>query len=262
MIVYTKTTDELREVGTTECWCLHGAVGAAADWREFSANLADSGIGSRAVDLWRFLENGSASLGVAASALNAEAIASKSRSGGQILVGYSMGGRLALHALLEKNSPWKAAVIIAADPGLPSSEERAARKTKDAVWATQALFGDWQKFLSAWDAQPLLNRSSERPPATTAQLMSRRQEIARSFVDWSLAAQEPLWDRLHEISVPVLWIAGESDEKFRSLAERAVSLMPRAEVAIAPSVGHRVPWETAAWFADTVTRFTKLGCGS
>jgi 2-succinyl-6-hydroxy-2,4-cyclohexadiene-1-carboxylate synthase len=87
----------------------------------------------------------------------------------------------------------------------------------------------------------------------------RRREIARSFVDWSLGAQEPLWDRLHEISIPVLWIAGENDPKFLALAERAVSLMPHAHLAIAPGAGHRVPWEAEAWFADQVARFLKLG---
>ena len=57
----------------------------------------------------------------------------------------------------------------------------------------------------------------------------RRREIARSFVDWSLGAQEPLWDRLHEITIPVLWVAGENDAKFRALAERAVALIPQRQ---------------------------------
>jgi 2-succinyl-6-hydroxy-2,4-cyclohexadiene-1-carboxylate synthase len=87
----------------------------------------------------------------------------------------------------------------------------------------------------------------------------RRREIARSFVDWSLGAQQALWERLHEISVPVLWVAGENDAKFRALAERAVSLIPHAKLAIAPAAGHRVPWEAEEWLAEEVSGFLRKG---
>ena len=56
VIQYSKQADERREAGPLECWCLHGAVGMAADWRGFAKNLAAAAIGSRAVDLWRFLD--------------------------------------------------------------------------------------------------------------------------------------------------------------------------------------------------------------
>ena len=56
MIRYSKQADERREAGPIECWCLHGAVGMAADFRSFAKSLAAEKTGSRAVDLWRFLE--------------------------------------------------------------------------------------------------------------------------------------------------------------------------------------------------------------
>ena len=98
-----------------------------------------------------------------------------------------------------------------------------------------------------------------RDSQASGRLMQRRREVARSFVDWSLGAQEPLWTRLGEISIPVLWIAGENDAKFRALAERATALMPNAHLAIAPGAGHRVPWEAETWFAEKVSHFLKLG---
>ena len=70
----------------------------------------------------------------------------------------------------------------------------------------------WQGF-----PQPVLATSEARPPV----LPDRRREVARSFVDWSLGAQEPLWGRLAGIACPVLWCVGERDGKFRALAERA-----------------------------------------
>ena len=261
MIQCAKQTDERREAGAVECWCLHGAAGMAADWRGFAKRLAAAKTSSRAVDLWRFLEGGPLPLADFGQALNADAGGEVYRGSGRALLGYSMGGRLALHSLLEKPSPWQAAVIISADPGLEEAAEREARRTADAAWATRALTGNWQVFLDAWNAQPILANTPLRDPQASARLVARRREIARSFIDWSLGTQQALWDRLHEITLPVLWVAGENDAKFRALAERAVARMPRATLAIAPAAGHRVPWEAEAWLAEKVAGFLREGIG-
>ncbi|KAB2640158.1 MAG: hypothetical protein DVB26_06160 [Verrucomicrobia bacterium] len=259
MLQYSKQADERREAGPLECWCLHGAVGVAADWRALAKRLAAAAISSRAVDLWRFLEDRSESLEGFGKALNAEAGGEVHRGSGRALLGYSLGGRLALHALLEKGHPWQAAVLVSAHPGLEEAAERAARLEADAAWATQAFGGDWPRFLAAWNAQPLLGHTPIRDAAADRALVTRRREVARSFMDWSLGAQQPLWQRLGEISIPVLWVAGEQDDKFLALARRAVSLSPQARLAVAPASGHRVPWESAAWLADTTAHFLKSG---
>lgn len=259
MIQFSKQTDERREAGPLECWCLHGAVGMAEDWRDFARRLATAGIGSRAVDLWRFLDCCPMSLPGFAKALNADAGGEVFRGSGRALLGYSMGGRMALHTLLEPNHPWQAAVIVSAHPGLENEEDRITRRSGDAAWAAQALAGNWQEFLTQWNSQAVLGSGLMRDAQASGRLVMRRREVARSFVDWSLGAQESLWDRLAEISIPVLWIAGANDPKYAALAERAASRMPSAGVLIAPEAGHRVPWEAAPWFSDQVTRFLKLG---
>ena len=259
MIQYSKETDERREAGPLECWCLHGAVGMAADWRGLAKQLAASGIGSRAVDLWRFLECCPMPLADFGKALNADASGEVFRGSGRALLGYSMGGRMALHALLENDHPWQAAVIVSVNPGLENETERANRRATDAEWATRALTGNWQQFHDAWNAQPVLGNAAIRDPQASGRLMQRRREVARSFVDWSLGVQEPLWKRLREISVPVLWVAGENDPKFLALAERAVAEIPGARLAVAPGAAHRVPWEAEAWLAAEVTRFLRTG---
>ncbi|MES2475906.1 MAG: alpha/beta fold hydrolase [Verrucomicrobiota bacterium] len=259
MIQYSKETDERREAGPLECWCLHGAVGMAADWRGFAKLTAAHGIGTRAVDLWRFLQCDPMSLPEFGKALNADALGQVFRGNGRALLGYSMGARLALHALLAGDHPWQAAVIVAADPGLENDADKISRRTQDTAWATRALAGEWQEFLAAWSAQPVLAGAPLRDPQASAGLVMRRREIARSFVDWSLGAQEPLWDRLSKIQIPVLWIVGENDTKFRTLGERAVSQIPRGELLVAPGAGHRVPWDAPEWFAEKVSSFLKLG---
>lgn len=261
MIQYSKQADERNEAGPHECWCLHGSVGMPADFRELSRNLARSAISTRAVDLWRFLEAGALPIQHFGKALNDDAGGEVFRGSGRSLLGYSLGGRLALHSLLEKNHPWQAAVIVSAHPGLENEAERLARRTQDSAWAAKAFAGDWRQFLEQWNAQPILGSGAIRDPEAAQRLIARRREIARSFVDWSLGAQTPLWDRLGEISVPVLWVVGENDVKFRAIAERAVPMIPHGKlaIAIAPASGHRVPWEAGEWFAETVAGFLKLG---
>lgn len=260
MIRISKMADERREAGAVECWCLHGAVGLAADWRGVGKQLAARGIGSRAVDLWRFLDCCPMPLAELGEALGAEAAGEVFRGSGRILVGYSMGGRLALHTLLADPKPWQAAVIISAHPGLEDEGESAARRAADADWASRALTGDWASFLHDWNTQPVLaSAEMDDTRARASRLAQRRREIARSFVDWSLGAQKPLWDRLSEIDIPVLWITGAEDAKFTALAQRAVSLMPNAAHHALENAGHRVPWQQPAAFCDVLARFTRTG---
>ena len=259
MIRSSKLADERRECGPAEIWCLHGAVGSAADWRTVASLLAARHIGSRAVDLWRFLDCAPMSLTAFGEALNAEARGEVFRGSSRVLMGYSMGGRLALHALLHQPHPWQAAVIISAHPGLETAPDRTARLSADAAWAAKALAGNWGAFLDEWSAQPVLAGSDIRDSAAQQRLALRRREIARGLVDWSLGAQQPLWERLPEIQIPILWIAGEHDEKFRNLATRAVDLLPSAKLSIAPHAGHRVPWQAGDWLAGEVTTFLQTG---
>ncbi|MFU8894492.1 MAG: alpha/beta fold hydrolase [Luteolibacter sp.] len=260
MIRLSKIADERREAGAVECWCLHGAVGLASDWRETGAQLAAHGVGSRAVDMWRFLDCCPMPLDAFGTALCAEAAGEVFRGSGRVLVGYSMGGRLALHALLADPQPWQAAVIVSAHPGLEDAGERAARRAVDADWASRALAGDWASFLTDWNAQPVLaDAAMGGDQARASRLRQRRREIARSFVDWSLGAQQPLWERLAEIRIPVLWVTGALDQKFSRLASRAVARMPDASHLVIDGAGHRVPWQNPSGFCEALANFTRTG---
>ena len=219
-------------------WCLHGAVGMADDWRGFSV----PGWAVKRVDLWRFLDCCPMEMPDFGVALNEEAQAVE---GQKVLLGYSMGGRLALHALLEGGF-WDAGVIVSAHPGL-AEEEKVARRARDAEWAAEALKGDWKEFLDEWNGQAVLEDCGSRIAdcgmkfADRARLEMRRQAVARSFMDWTLGRQEALGGRIGEVGCPLLWAVGEKDEKFRGLAGR----IDGVEHWVAPGAGHRVPWESA-----------------
>jgi len=238
----------------------------ADDWRGFSV----PGWVVKRVDLWRFLDCCPMSMEAFGAALNREVEATQGR---KVLLGYSMGGRLALHALLEgvsseRDMPgtdwsetlqllWDAAVIVSAHPGLVDEEEKVARRARDAEWAAKALNGDWKAFLEEWNAQAVLGSRAELG-GDRSLLQQRRQAVARSFMDWTLGGQEALSERLKEIKCPLLWCVGERDAKFRAIGERVEMLRGRnapAPLWVAEGAGHRVPWEVPGAFAKKVGEF-------
>ncbi len=175
-----------------------------------------------------------------------------------VLMGYSMGGRLALHALIASPEAWKAAIIVSAHPGLGSEDERDRRRELDAEWAARARTLPWNEFLEKWNAQPVFGGTAPPPGAALAE--ARREAIARGFESWSLGEQGDLGRELPGISCPVLWVAGERDTRFSALADSAVSRLPRGRKWIVADAGHRVPWEKPAEFRAKVLAFLEE-CG-
>jgi 2-succinyl-6-hydroxy-2,4-cyclohexadiene-1-carboxylate synthase len=165
---------------------------------------------------------------------------------GDVLIGYSMGGRRALQ-LLERERFTKA-VIISAGLNAPD-EERSAR---DEQWARRFESEEWGALVRAWSAQPVFGgHEVERREADYD-----RAELARQLREWSPAALPP--PRLESIETPVLWIAGERDAKYVDIAHRAVARLPEAELWICPDAGHRVPWEQPDALVERLRDFLAL----
>lgn len=243
-------------------WALHGAVGMADDWKVFSSHMAEHGHMTRRVDLWRFLSCCPMSLREFGQALNEEV---RRVDENPVLLGYSMGARLALHALLDDPELWEGSVLVAPHIGL-AEEERPARQVKDAEWATKALSRDWGGFLDEWNSQDVLSNksteSSELGLGDRRMLGPRRQQVARSFMDWSTGVQDDLRVELKRIASPVLWVVGDEDEKFKAIGQEGVNLLPRAELSCVEGSGHRVPWEQPKVFANKVASWiTKIQSG-
>jgi 2-succinyl-6-hydroxy-2,4-cyclohexadiene-1-carboxylate synthase len=224
---------------------LHGQMGMMSDWDTHAKSFAACGHQLESVDLWRYLEGGEIGPKVFAKRFNED------HEDGEVLLGYSMGGRLALQVLIDEPQKWKAAVIISAHVGLPW-EERRARREADNEWARNMENSPWSEFLDDWNTQGVLG-NNVMPDRTT--LKSRIAEIARSFRCWSLAEQEDLLEELAHIKIPVLWVVGENDEKFCIQAERAASRLKDVKIIKIPNSGHRVPWEAEAELVGAITDF-------
>lgn len=168
-----------------------------------------------------------------------------------VILGYSMGGRLALQAILDGAS-FDRAVIVSA--GLNLEEGREERRARDEAWARRFESDPWDEVMRDWNAQPVFG----------GHVTSRderdydRRELARQLRENSPGVLPPLAPRLHEITIPVLWIAGERDHPYVDVARRAVSVLPHAELWICPDAGHRVPWEQPELFANRVRAFVSI----
>ena len=236
----------------TTVWFLHGAVGMAVDWRDHARILSAAGYATRSVDLWRFHDCQTLTLREAAAALNAEVSACVGR---HVLVGYSLGGRIALHALLEDASPWSAALIVSAHPGLTDQAEKRRRREADAEWSARCLHASWADFIAQWSAQDVLHSDQHPRWGDRRNLEPRKGAVARSFLQWSLGQQEDLRPMLGSCSSPILWLTGENDTKFTQLAADACKDLPRAIHEIFPRCGHRVPWDDVEMFSARLVNF-------
>jgi 2-succinyl-6-hydroxy-2,4-cyclohexadiene-1-carboxylate synthase len=173
------------------------------------------------------------------------------------LVGYSMGGRIALHTALVFPAVAIRLVLVGASPGIADTEERAARRRADDELADRIEAIGVEAFVREWSAQDLFAGQDERvaAAANADRLLNRADGLAAALRGLGTGVMEPLWDRLGSLSIPVTLVVGERDEKFRGIASRMAEAVPDARVVVAAGAGHAVhlerPDEVAAAIRDT-----------
>jgi 2-succinyl-6-hydroxy-2,4-cyclohexadiene-1-carboxylate synthase len=183
------------------------------------------------------------------------------QSGPAILMGYSLGGRLALQALLKEPARWKAAVIISAHPGLlhgVDDPEKKARFLSDQHWAKHILEDPWEDWVLRWNQQSVFHRGG-------ASLLRRecdfsRTQLARLLMHFSLGKQGDLRSELSHLKVPILWISGEYDARYQNIVHEMSLLNPHFQKGIVLGAGHRVPWDRPVEFREQMILFLKKIC--
>jgi 2-succinyl-6-hydroxy-2,4-cyclohexadiene-1-carboxylate synthase len=165
------------------------------------------------------------------------------------LLGYSMGGRIALDLALRDGGAAQPRierlVLIGASPGLADPAERAARRAADERLAEQIKADGVEAFARRWAQQPLFATQS---PAVAAAAHAERLRNAPAGLAASLrgvgtGVMEPLWDRLGELTMPVDLVVGALDAKFTAIAEQMAARIPDATVHVVEGAGHAVQLE-------------------
>ena len=170
-------------------------------------------------------------------------------------VGYSMGGRLALHVALSHPDLVERLVLVGATPGIEAAVERIERQAADELLAEELERDGLDAFLSRWLAQPLFASLADDSAGLDARRANTVPGLAASLRMMGTGSQEPLWDRLGEITAPTMLVVGALDEKFSGIAARTAAAMPDAHVVSMNGCGHACHLEAPDAFVGVVDSF-------
>lgn len=175
------------------------------------------------------------------------------------LVGYSMGGRIALYFALHYPERCRRLVLESATPGLKQAADRQARRAADEARAVRLETQDLGTFVEDWYTQPVF-ASLSRWPRLLARMKDLRQqnesaELARSLRGMGTGVQESLWDRLDALNIPTLFVAGALDGKYVEVGERMDAMSDHVRSAVVPNAGHTVHAEYPVQYADLLRDF-------
>lgn len=176
------------------------------------------------------------------------------------LLGYSMGGRVAMHVAAAMPEKVSTLVLESASPGIADEAERAARVVSDEALADAIERDGVPAFVERWERLPMFTTQEQLPEEVRRAVREQRLRnkavgLANSLRGMGAGVQRSLMDVLAGLSIPTLLIAGESDEKYSAMMRDMAAIMPNARVVIYPGVGHTVHLERPVEFENTVVKF-------
>jgi 2-succinyl-6-hydroxy-2,4-cyclohexadiene-1-carboxylate synthase len=175
------------------------------------------------------------------------------------LVGYSMGGRLAVYLALRHPERCSGLFLESASPGIKDTAERQTRREADEEKARRLESGDFEDFLEDWYRQPLFASLSRHEGLMEKIVETRRRndpgELARSLRGMGAGSMPSLWKDISGLRVTTLAVSGELDEKHVEISHRMEALSPRIQAAVVPESGHNVHAEASAMYTRLLKDF-------
>ena len=176
------------------------------------------------------------------------------------VLGYSMGGRLAIGLATKYPNKIKNMILIGATAGITDENQRTARRRSDDRLADEILEKGIEWFVEYWMDQPIFESQiridSETFDASRRQrLKNDAHGLANSLRGSGTGSQPSLWRKLNEITSPTLILAGEEDSKFRSLAVRLNSGINKSGIVVVPESGHACHLENPNFTLEAIEAF-------
>jgi 2-succinyl-6-hydroxy-2,4-cyclohexadiene-1-carboxylate synthase len=241
---------------------LHGFTGSAASWSGLSTALRRTrrviaidlpGHGATRMHAgfdWSFAGT-AAAIRAALDALDVARYA---------LVGYSMGGRLALQLALDAPDRVASLILESASAGLATAAERARRRHADEALATALELGGIATFVARWEALPLFRSLASVPEHRRLALRRQRlacspHGLAASLRGMGTGAQPWLGARVGELTMPVMLVTGRLDRKFARVARALARRIPNARLERVDAAGHLPHFEQPRRFHALVRTF-------
>ena len=239
---------------------LHGFSGAASTWDSIAAELADD-FQLVAIDL---LGHGASDAPPDMPSYRMESVAADIISLlGQLglakpnLLGYSMGGRLALFLALRYPTLIHSLILESASPGLADEQARAQRRQHDNDLADKISARGISWFVDYWERLPLWASQSDQliRRQRSQRLANNPLGLANSLRAMGAGAQPNLWGALPRLELPSCLIVGLRDAKFRPINQAMSAAMPKARLSIIPAAGHNTHLENPAAFCRELRSF-------
>ena len=240
---------------------LHGFMGCSADWKAVASALH----GNRYILAFDLPGHGGTEVlsdeGYRVERCAEELIGWLDQSGIDkcSAIGYSMGGRLALHLAATFPDRFESIVVESASPGLKGEEDRAERRKSDAALIDKLRNGTLEEFIADWYRQPLFASLSTSPEIyeemVKRRLRNKPEGLALSLAHMGAGAQESLWDQLGNISARVMLVAGEYDAKYRTILGEAHGLIAGSKFAVVARTGHNTHLENPEGFLEVANSF-------
>ncbi|TMU86065.1 2-succinyl-6-hydroxy-2,4-cyclohexadiene-1-carboxylate synthase [Bacillus sp. BHET2] len=173
------------------------------------------------------------------------------------LIGYSMGGRTALHFTLMHPQKVGALILESASPGLKTDDERVERSSKDKALAERIEREGIEAFVDYWEGVPLFASQTRLSEDERAEIREQRLSqsplgLSNSLKGMGTGAQESLWSKLEELSLPVHLLVGELDKKFVFIAEEMKKRNPTFQIETFSNTGHAIHVEEPRKFGTII----------
>lgn len=176
------------------------------------------------------------------------------------VLGYSMGGRLALYLACHFPKRFSKLVLESSSPGLASAAARTARCQQDEALADWIEASGVELFVNRWETLPLWHSQQQLSQETRQNLRQQRLQnnsvgLANSLRGMGTGAQPSLWAHLPTLTLPTLLVVGELDSKFVSINQEMVAKLPNGRLHIIPQAGHTTHLERPSAFYTAVEDF-------
>jgi len=176
------------------------------------------------------------------------------------VLGYSMGGRIALGFAAAHPGRVGKLVLESSSPGLETEEERISRRMKDSELANFIKEQGIEAFVDYWQNIPLFKSLQKMPEPTRKATRKQRLAnhpvgLAHSLLGIGTGAQPSYWDSLHSLDVDVMLLVGDLDEKFRKIAEKMSQRLNSSSIKIINGAGHAIHVENPEKFGTIVSGF-------
>ncbi len=174
-----------------------------------------------------------------------------------VLVGYSLGGRLALQALKNFPDRFPFIFLVSTNPGFLATEvdERKHRLQEDQKWSQRFLDDDWKSLIKDWNAQQVFQGSIEEPERVSSNY--KRDLLSKAIIKWSVANQEDLRSLLITHQKKITWIVGDLDKKYIQLTKEIFKVCPDMNYSICPNSSHRVLIDNPTELSRSINRILK-----